>query len=143
MTVKVKKLLKSVDTHSEGCRAVFYSHMVSLPWYVGWNKQRAAHRARARLNGAIAKCAQDSWAYVVPHPGIQAVQGEGLYDIHCPGSLSIMEHLVFMSDIVNKAKKIKYPFKVAWQKQQLPQKMFVVVTNFACHLLVGQAVSPG
>ena len=41
MTAKVKKILKSVDTHSVGCRAVFYSHMVSLPWYVGWTKQRA------------------------------------------------------------------------------------------------------
>ena len=59
VTAKVKKLLKSVDTHSVGCRAVFYSHMVSLPWYVGWNKQTAACRARARLNGAIAKYAQD------------------------------------------------------------------------------------
>ena len=38
MTVKVKKLFKSVDTHSEGCQVVFYSHMVSLPWYMGWNK---------------------------------------------------------------------------------------------------------
>ena len=31
MTVKVKNLLKPVDTHSEGCWAVFYSHLVSLP----------------------------------------------------------------------------------------------------------------
>ena len=82
MTAKVKKLLKSVDLHSVDCRAVFYSHMVSLPWYVGWNKQQAACRARARLNGAMAKCAQDCGVYVVPLPTIQAVQGEGLYDIH-------------------------------------------------------------
>ena len=129
MTAKVKKLLKSVDTCSAGCRAVFYSHMVSLPWYVGWNRQQAAHRARARLNGAIAKCTQDCGAYVVPHPRIQAVQGEGLYDIHCPGSISAMGNLVFMSDVVNKVKKIKCPFKVAWQKQQLLHKMFVVATN--------------
>ena len=66
MTAKVKKLLKSVDTHSVGCMAVFYSHMVSLPWYVGWNKQWAACRARARLNGAIAKCAQDWGICVTP-----------------------------------------------------------------------------
>ena len=129
MTTKVKKLLKSVDTHSAGCWAVFYSHMVSLPWYLGWNKQRAAHRAQARLNGAIAKCAQDSGAYVVSSPGIQAMQGEGLYDIHCLGSLSIMGNLLFMSDVVNKVKKIECPFKVASQKQQLPYKMFAVVTN--------------
>ena len=92
--------------------------MVLLPWYVGWNKQWAAHRARARLNGTTAKCAQDCGAYVVPHLGIQAAQGEGLYDIHHSGSLSIMGNLLFMSDVVNKVKTIKCPFKVAWQKQQ-------------------------
>ena len=129
MTARVRKLLKSVDTHSVGCRAVFYSHMVSLPWYVGWTKQRATCRARARLNGAIAKCAQDCGAYVVPHLGIQVVQDEGLYDIHHPGSLLVMSNLIFMSDVVNKVKKIKCPFKVAWQKQQLPHNMFEVVTN--------------
>ena len=95
MTARVRKLLKWVDTHSVGCRAVFYSHMVSLPSYVDWNKQRATCRARTRLNGAIVKCAQDCGAYVVPHLGIQVVQGEGLYDIHCPGSLSVMSNLNF------------------------------------------------
>ena len=40
-----------------------------------------------------------------------------------------MGNLIFMSDVVNKVKKIKCPFKVAWQKQQLPHKMFEVVTN--------------
>ena len=129
MTTKVEKLLKSMDTHSIGCRTVFYSNMLSLPWYVHWNKQWAAQRARARLNGAIAKCAQDSGAYVVPHPRIQAIRGEGLYNIHHLGSLSVMGNLVFMSSVVNKVKKIKYPFKVAWQKQQLPHKMFAVATN--------------
>ena len=34
-----------------------------------------------------------------------------------------------MSDVVNKVKKIKCPFKVAWQKQQLPGKIFEVATN--------------
>ena len=120
MTAKVKKILKSVDTHSVECRAVFYSHMVSLPWYVGWTNQRATCRARARLNGTIAKCAQDCGAYIVPQQGIQVVQGEGLCDIHHPGSLSVMGNLIFMSGVVNKVKKIKCPFKVAWQKQQLP-----------------------
>ena len=79
MTARVKKILKSVNTHSVDCGAVYYSHMVSLPWYVGWTKQRAACRARARLSGTIAKCTQDCGAYVVPHQGIQAVQGEGFY----------------------------------------------------------------
>ena len=96
---------------------------------MGWNKERATRRAGARLSGAVAKCAQDCGAYIVPHPGIQAVQGEGLYDIHHPGTLSVMGNLIFMSDVVNKVKKVKYPFKVAWQKQQLPHKMFEVVTN--------------
>ena len=67
--------------------------------------------------------------YVIPHPGILSVQGEGLYDIHHSGTLPVMENLIFMRDVVNKVKKIKCPFKVAWQKQQLPCKMFAVATN--------------
>ena len=31
MTTRTKKLLKSVDMHSEGCCAIFYSHMLSFP----------------------------------------------------------------------------------------------------------------
>ena len=40
-----------------------------------------------------------------------------------------MGNLVFMSDVVNKVEKIKCPFKVAWQKQQLPCKMSAVATT--------------
>ena len=99
MMGKVKKLLKSVDTHLKGCSAVFFSHMVSLPWYVSWNHQRVARWAKACLNGAIAKCAQDAGMYVIPHNGLQARQGEGLYDINRPGHLSAMGNLIFLGDI--------------------------------------------
>ena len=64
------------------------------------------------------------------------MQGEGHYDIHHPGTLSVMGNLIFMIDVVNKVKKIKCPFKVVWQKQQLIHKMSEVVTNKSLKLRI-------
>ena len=48
------KLIQAVDTHhSDGFKGVFYSLMVSVPWYLGWQQQKVARKARARLNGAL------------------------------------------------------------------------------------------
>ena len=56
---KVNKLVKAVDTHhSDGFKGIFYSLMVSVQWYPGRQQQKAARRARARLNGALVKNAK-------------------------------------------------------------------------------------
>ena len=73
MMSKVNKLVKAVDTyHSDGFKGIFYSLMISIPWYPGWQQQKAARRARARLNGALAKNAKLAVVYIIGHDGIQA-----------------------------------------------------------------------
>ena len=76
---KVNKLVKAIDTHhSDGFKGIFYSLMISVPWYLGWQQQKAARKARARLNGALAKNAKLAGAYIIGHDGIQAQEGEGI-----------------------------------------------------------------
>ena len=67
------KLVKAVDTHHvDGFKGIFYSLMVSVPWYLGWQQQKVACRAWARLNGALAKYTKLSGAYIIGHNEIQA-----------------------------------------------------------------------
>ena len=72
MISKVNRLVKAVDTHhSDGFKGVFYSLMISMSWYPGWQQQKATRRARARLNGALAKNAKLAGVYIIGHDGIQ------------------------------------------------------------------------
>ena len=81
MVQKVNKLAKLVDTyHADGFKEIFYSLMVSVLWYPGWQQQKATCRAWGRLNGALAKYAKLSGAYIIWHDGIQAQKGQELYD---------------------------------------------------------------
>ena len=58
MMQKVNKLVKVFDTHHlDGFKRIFYSLMVSISWYLGWQQQKAACRIWARLNGALANYA--------------------------------------------------------------------------------------
>ena len=79
MMKKVNQLVKAVDTHhADGFKGVFYSLMLSVPWYPGWQQQQAAWWARARLNEALAKNAKLAGAYIIGHDGIHAQKGKGL-----------------------------------------------------------------
>ena len=66
--------------HADGFKGIFYSLMVSVPWCPGWQQQKAAYRAWARLNGALAKYTKLSGTYIIGHDGIQVQKGQGLYD---------------------------------------------------------------
>ena len=91
MMQKVNKLVKAVDTHqSDEFNDVFYLLMILVPWYPGWQQQKAARRAQARFNGALAKNAKLAGAYIIGHYGIQAPQGEELYEPQDPVTLSIV-----------------------------------------------------
>ena len=79
MMQKVNKLIKVVDTHKvDRFEGIFYSLMVSVPWYPGWQQQKVPCRAWARLNGALAKYPKLLGAYIIGHNGIQAQKGQGL-----------------------------------------------------------------
>ena len=72
MISKVNRLVKALHTHhSDGFKGVFYSLMISMSWYPGWQQQKATRRARARLNGALAKNAKLAGVYIIGHDGIQ------------------------------------------------------------------------
>ena len=97
----MNKLIKAVNTHhADGFKGMFYSLMISVPWYPGWQQQKVACRARARLNEAMAKRAKLAGAYVIGHDGIQAQKGEGLCDIKDPMNLSNMGNHILMADIL-------------------------------------------
>ena len=73
----VNKLIKAVDTHhADGFKGIFYSLMVSVPWYLGWQQQKAAGRAQAHLNGTLAKNAKLAGAYIIGHDGIRHRRGK-------------------------------------------------------------------
>ena len=87
--------------------------MVSVPWYPRYQQQKAARRARARLNGALAKHAKLGGAFVLGHDGIQAQKGKGLYDPKDPVNLSNMGNHMLIADILIRVEKILLPFYTA------------------------------
>ena len=121
---KVNKLVKAVDTHhADGFKGIFYSLMVSVPWYLGWQQQKAAHRAWARLNGALAKYAKLSGAYIIGHDGNQVQKGQGLYNPQGLINLSSVSNHMFMADILIKVEKVLLPFHTAHKASQVNKAM--------------------
>ena len=124
MMQKVNKLVKVVDTHLvDRFKGIFYSLMVSVPWYLGWQQQEAAHRAWARLNGALAKYAKLSGAYIIGHGGIQSQKGQGLYNPQDPINLSSVGNHMFMVDILIKVEKVLLPFYTTCKASEVHKAM--------------------
>ena len=65
-----------------------FSLMLSLPFYINWDSQRAAQRARAHFNGSLAEHAQKNGGYIIRHPEIAAVTDPGLYNPNNQGDLN-------------------------------------------------------
>ena len=124
MMQKVNKLVKAVATHhADGFKGIFYSLMVFVPWYLGWQQQKAARRALARLNGALAKYAKLSGSYIIGCVGIQAQKGQGLYDSQDPVNLSSVGNHMFMADILIKVEKVLLAFHTAYKASQVHKTM--------------------
>ena len=122
---KVNKLVKAVDTHpSDGFKGVFYSLMISVPWYPGWQQQKATRRARARLNGALANNVELAGAYIIGHNGIQAQKGQRLYDPQDLVNLSVVGNHMFMEDVLIKVEKVLLPFHTAYNASQVHKAMY-------------------
>ena len=116
----VNRLVKAVDTHhSDGFKGVFYSLVVSVPWYPGWQQQKMARRARVRLNDALAKHSKLAGAYIIGHDGIQAKKGEELYDTQDLVNLSNMGNHMLMADILICVEKILLPFHTVYKASQV------------------------
>ena len=123
MMLKVNKLVKVVDNHhSDGFKGIFYSLMISVPWYPGWQQQKAARRSR--LNGALAKNAKLAGAYIIGCDEIQAQKGEGLYDPQDLVNLSIEGNHMFMADVLIKVEKVLLLFHTAYKASQVHKAMY-------------------
>ena len=72
MVVACKALTKKVVRQTDNFRGLFLNLMVSLPWYIGWKSQRAAHRDHFHFNGCLTSIVRDQGCYVVCHDGIVA-----------------------------------------------------------------------
>ena len=98
--------------------------MISVPWYPGWQQQKAIRRARARLNGALAKNAKLPGAYIIGHDGIQAQKGQRLYDPQDPVNLSVVGNHMFMADVLIKVEKVLLPFHMMYKASQVHKAMY-------------------
>ena len=97
--------------------------MLSVPWYPGWQQQQAARRARARLNGALAKNAKLAGAYIIGHDGIHAQKGKGLYDTQDPINLSAIRNYMFMENVLIKVEWVLLPFHTVYCASQIHKAM--------------------
>ena len=132
MMSRVNQLVKAVDTHhADGFKGVFYSLMLSVPWYPGWQQQQAACRARARLNGALAKNAKLAGVYIIGHDGIHAQKGKGIYDTQDPINLSSIGNHMFMANVLIKLEKILLPFHTAYHASKIHKAMAVASASQA------------
>ena len=96
--------------------------MNSLPWYIGWQSQRATHQARSHINGCLASMAHDHEYYTVCHDGIKVTIGQGLFDTSHPGDLSDVGISMFLTDIVLLIKCVRNPFQVAQEAKAMSLK---------------------
>ena len=100
--------------------------MLSLPFYINWDSQRAAHRARAHFNGALAKHIQLNGGYIIRHPDITAMMDPSLYDPNNQGDLKEIGYLLMMKDIAQKVQTIVALFTVV-----LVHRLQPMVMNYA------------
>ena len=100
MVTMCKALTRQVVRPTDNFHSFFFNLMISLPWYVGWQSQRAAKHARSCFNGCLTSMAQDHNCYIIHHNGILATIGEGLFDADHPGDLSNVGLSMFLADIV-------------------------------------------
>ena len=87
---------------------------LSLPFYINRHSQKAACRARAHFNGALAKHAELNGGYIIRHPDTAATMDPCLYDPNNQGDLTGTGYLLMVKDIVQRVQTIVAPFPVAF-----------------------------
>ena len=112
MVLSCKKITTAACRSTDSFQGFMFLLMLSLPFYINWDSQRAALRARACFNGSLAKHAQKNGEYIIRHPDIVAVTNPGLYDPNNQGDLNEIRYLLMMKDIAQKVQTIVAPFMV-------------------------------
>ena len=99
MVLSCKKITAAACRSTDSFQGFMFSLMLSLPFFINWDSQRAVRRARACFNGSLAKHAQLNGGYIIRHPDIVAVTDSGLYDPNNQGDLTEIGYLLMMKDI--------------------------------------------
>ena len=97
--------------------------VLSLPFYINWDSQRTAQRARPHFNGSLAKYSQKNGGYIVRHPDIVAVTDPVLYNPNNQGSLNEIGYLLMMKDIAQKVQTIVKQFMVVLAQRRQSMAM--------------------
>ena len=132
MVITYKALIKQVVSPTDNFRVFFFNLMILLPWYVGWQSQRAARHARSHFNGCLASMVWYHGCYMICHDGIYAPIGEGLFDTDHYDDLSNIGISMFLADIVLLIKHIYQPFQVAQEAIALPFRMLKAIKSRIC-----------
>ena len=88
-----------------------------------------ACRARARLNGTLAKNAKLASAYIIGHDSINAQKGKGLYNSQDSINLSMIGNHMFMANVLIKLEKILLPFHTAYHASRIHNAMAMASTG--------------
>ena len=121
MVLSCKKITAAACRSRDSFQGFMFLLMLSLHFYINWDSQRVARRARAHFNGLLAKHAQQNGGLIIRHLDIVAVTDLGLYDPNNQGDLTEIGYLLMMKDIAQRAQTIIVPFMVAlaWRRQPM------------------------
>ena len=112
MVPSCKKITIAAYRSTDSFQGFIFLLMLSLPFYINWDSQRAVRRARACFNGLLAKHAQLYGGYIIRHLDIAAATDPGLYDPNNQGDLMEIGYLLMMKDIAQRVQTIVVPFVV-------------------------------
>ena len=123
MVLNCKEITTVACRSTDSFWGFMFSLMLSLPFYINWDSQWAARRARACFNGLLEKHAQLNGGYIIRHQHITVATDPGLYDSNNQGALTEIRYLLMMKDIAQKVQTIVAPFTVALACRRQPMAM--------------------
>ena len=118
MLSSIKYLLKKAQHFPYIHLSIFTSTMLPQQWYPGWQLQQQAHKARSRLNEALAKVADTTGCYLVYHPELTPQDYPAFM---MPGTqcYSTTGNLIFIADIESTIRRKDPDFMLPHQFQVL------------------------
>ena len=120
MVLNCKKITTAACRSTDSFQGFMFLLMLSLTFYINWDSQRAARRARAHFNGLLVLLAQLNGGYIIRHPDIVAATDPGLYDTNNQGDLMEIGYLLMMKDIAQRVQTILVPYVVVLAHRRQP-----------------------
>ena len=123
MVLSCKKITVAVCRSTDSFQGFMFLLMLSLPFYINRDSQRAAQRARACFNRSLAKNAQKNGGYIIRHLDIMAVIDPGFYAPNNQGDLTEIRYLLMIKDIAQRVQSTVTPFTVVLAQKRHPMAM--------------------